>query len=924
MRAADGLSIVDRFRRWRASRADRQEADPQAQAPGRTISSWDGGWRRVAPITPMIQRAAPLVGDGLRFRDRLASWQDLTFGSTLGHSISPTAPVGTMHGVVRYRSPGASMVSAGGPLLLRSHDVTLAGNPVSPTGTALGNPALAGNSAAPGAEPKLREQSDHPAVQPGATHVDARSDAGSPVRPHALGPPLTVARRIAHLPKRELPTIRSAVQKPVAASVMPVVQHSSGEQQTAIGEPIRAMPPSAVTIPIEPTAPTEPTTGESPGVLIERPLAADAAAPPATVQRVLESPPSGAATHGMVVDGPMPVVKPGGTALDAQPSIRRSPELPAVSTPVRPAAGSAAVANERSSVAGDPVHPIVDVVQRHVSRPAPSDTPASPVPQKAAQDVDPPETRPLAGDEPMRPLVGDPVQRVVAEPHAPAGQPSSGVAVPGVVVDGPMPVARPGDATSDAQPSVVRHAPERPATGGAAIAKEKPAGNPVRPVVDVVQRKVSGPVTNDPPVSPAPPGAAQDVHPFEARPLIGDEPVRPLVGGPVQRAVAEAHAPAGQPLSLALGPKAGERSAGEPASTPAPGIGEPLPSLPATAVLLSGTPASSVSASSTSMPGTAASAVSVPAVSSTQGSSMAPAMSMPVVQRTIDDSQGSASKPPLTKLTPVARAIGHGGTGSVPAAGPADRILPLLPARPLIRLAEPSTQAGEPNRVARAVWRRTHGDGRDATHQIGQPPARLGEGHGVDLVAMGSTPRKPTHPTQPRSAPRSTRIPSRQAVALQRVPLESSVSAPALPVTLALRAPLTSEQPVIDAGAVARPVFGQPVPINSVPISTLPTGTPPARTVPTGTVPVSTVIARAPAANGQTPIARQPSRAGTVPTGSAVPIARTAPASSAGPTVDGIDMDELARRLFEPISRLLRADLRQGRERAGRMHDRRR
>jgi hypothetical protein len=36
------------------------------------------------------------------------------------------------------------------------------------------------------------------------------------------------------------------------------------------------------------------------------------------------------------------------------------------------------------------------------------------------------------------------------------------------------------------------------------------------------------------------------------------------------------------------------------------------------------------------------------------------------------------------------------------------------------------------------------------------------------------------------------------------------------------------------------------------------------------------------------------------------------------------DVDELARRLFEPISRLLRADLRQGRERAGRLHDRRR
>jgi hypothetical protein len=38
----------------------------------------------------------------------------------------------------------------------------------------------------------------------------------------------------------------------------------------------------------------------------------------------------------------------------------------------------------------------------------------------------------------------------------------------------------------------------------------------------------------------------------------------------------------------------------------------------------------------------------------------------------------------------------------------------------------------------------------------------------------------------------------------------------------------------------------------------------------------------------------------------------------------GLELDELARRLIEPVGRLLRAELRQGRERAGRLHDRRR
>jgi hypothetical protein len=38
----------------------------------------------------------------------------------------------------------------------------------------------------------------------------------------------------------------------------------------------------------------------------------------------------------------------------------------------------------------------------------------------------------------------------------------------------------------------------------------------------------------------------------------------------------------------------------------------------------------------------------------------------------------------------------------------------------------------------------------------------------------------------------------------------------------------------------------------------------------------------------------------------------------------GTDIDDLARRLLEPVGRLLRAELRHGRDRAGRPHDRRR
>ncbi|WP_225094785.1 hypothetical protein [Streptomyces sp. CoH27] len=46
--------------------------------------------------------------------------------------------------------------------------------------------------------------------------------------------------------------------------------------------------------------------------------------------------------------------------------------------------------------------------------------------------------------------------------------------------------------------------------------------------------------------------------------------------------------------------------------------------------------------------------------------------------------------------------------------------------------------------------------------------------------------------------------------------------------------------------------------------------------------------------------------------------------SAGAPQDPGIDLDELARRLLDPLARLLRADLRRGRERAGRPYDGRR
>ncbi|MFI6090567.1 hypothetical protein [Streptomyces sp. NPDC051218] len=50
----------------------------------------------------------------------------------------------------------------------------------------------------------------------------------------------------------------------------------------------------------------------------------------------------------------------------------------------------------------------------------------------------------------------------------------------------------------------------------------------------------------------------------------------------------------------------------------------------------------------------------------------------------------------------------------------------------------------------------------------------------------------------------------------------------------------------------------------------------------------------------------------------------TTPAAAHREREQAVDTDELARRLLGPLSRMLRADLRQGRERAGRLYDGRR
>lgn len=73
-------------------------------------------------------------------------------------------------------------------------------------------------------------------------------------------------------------------------------------------------------------------------------------------------------------------------------------------------------------------------------------------------------------------------------------------------------------------------------------------------------------------------------------------------------------------------------------------------------------------------------------------------------------------------------------------------------------------------------------------------------------------------------------------------------------------------------------------------------------------------------AAGSGPTARPPRKpAPAGPTTNSTP-----PRTEDGSPAADRDIDELARRLLDPLGRLLRAELRLGRERTGRLHDRRR
>ncbi|MFB8029839.1 hypothetical protein ACFQ6U_27570 [Streptomyces sp. NPDC056465] len=131
------------------------------------------------------------------------------------------------------------------------------------------------------------------------------------------------------------------------------------------------------------------------------------------------------------------------------------------------------------------------------------------------------------------------------------------------------------------------------------------------------------------------------------------------------------------------------------------------------------------------------------------------------------------------------------------------------------------------------------------------------------------------------------------------------------------------------APPLADPPPGVPAPVGSVPGS-LPAVRPTTVVAPGAITPVQRDVA----ADLPKGVQAEEAPARGRPRSSSAPPAPT-PASASGKAASrrrpespqddpGLDLDDLARRLIDPVSRLLRTELRRGRERTGRPHDGRR
>ncbi|WP_142218384.1 hypothetical protein [Streptomyces puniciscabiei] len=791
-----------------------------------------------------------------------------------------------------------------------------------------------------------------PAPDVSATPARASDTTGTrSVRPRPLSPPLTVARR------PSTPVRRIAVLGPGPAAAHPPAGPDVAPTTIPETTPNPAPPVQRTAGPARPDsrAPLGAPLTELPATA--RPLTTDG--PEATGPTNGTHPPAGPA---------LPIVQR--TAGPARPDSRAPLGAPLTELPAtaRPLTTDGPEATGPTNGTHPPAGPALPIVQGQASAPG---TGATPGPHGA--DPATPRTRPPHQIQPRPEPQAQPQTqtqtRTTGRPPAPAAVPEPSVA---------RARARGGlGAPLSAMPSTADSAP--PAGPGGA------AGPPTAGGAEALPRIQRTPVRPDRTVTDTPATASGARAP--SAPLLGathtesggGSPDSPVVQGVSLPASSASDVPA-TPLVTPVGPQSAPSTAGGPGSVqravapepPAASTGES-----ATAGTGAGRPepavvtriASAADAVQRRAPQTHPS--SSPGQVSTSPEASAPTPAGPAESGVLSaggrtpsrearaaGNAGVSGPAPLVVARSVTVARPGSGTDGVHTPGviqrrtlpaqrqrSAPRSLALLAARPLTvntRAPEgvtPPTGAHAAERpVVAASWRRAPAPA-PAPSATSPSPVPGSEVPHVRRAAAGPVPSASAGPPSGASGPSRTRhtVPGvrpspsvpravpvvRPAPPVQRATADGdmAVRPPSLPLSDP-QAPPLQDQPY--APAAVTPLV--PVVRATRTAPTAPATAPPRASDHMGPA-VQRESARAGAVSAGVPVTAVPPR-GRQRSSSTQPVPGTAGAGTPGPVgarqEPVVDLDELARRLLDPLARLLRADLRRGRERAGRPYDGRR